>query len=112
MNERVARLRKASFEAQPSVSIERAVLVTEFYKESEGKYSIPVLRALNFKNLCEKKTIYIGEGELIVGERGPFPKAVSTFPELTCHSAKDFKILNSRNMTRYTVSEEDIETYN
>ncbi len=111
MNERVARLRKASFEAQPSVSIERAVLVTEFYKESEGKYSIPVLRALNFNNLCEKKTIYIGEGELIVGERGPFPKAVSTFPELTCHSVKDLKILNSRNMTRYTVSEEDIETY-
>jgi len=111
MNERVARLRKASFEAQPSVSIERAVLVTEFYKESEGKYSIPVLRALNFKNLCEKKTIYIGEGELIVGERGPFPKAVSTFPELTCHSVKDLKILNSRNMTRYTVSEEYIETY-
>jgi pyruvate formate-lyase/glycerol dehydratase family glycyl radical enzyme len=111
MNKRVARLRKASFEAKPSISIERAVLETEFYKKNEGKYSIPVLRALNFKNLCEKKRIYIGEDELIVGERGPFPKAVSTFPELTCHSVKDLKILNSRNMTRYTVSDEDIETY-
>jgi len=111
MNERVARLRKASLEAQPSISVERAVLVTEFYKENEGKYSIPVLRGLNFKNLCEKKRIYIGEDELIVGERGPFPKAVPTFPELTCHSVKDLKILNSREMTRYTVSDEDIETY-
>ena len=111
MNKRVARLRKASFEAKPSISIERAVLETEFYKKNEGKYSIPVLRALNFKNLCEKKTLYIGEDELIVGERGPFPKAVPTFPELTCHSVKDLKILNSRNMTRYTVSDEDIETY-
>ena len=111
MNERVARLRKASFEAKPGISIERAVLETEFYKENEGKYSIPVLRGLNFKNLCERKTPYIGDDELIVGERGPFPKAVPTFPELTCHSVKDLKILNSRNMTRYTVSDEDIETY-
>jgi pyruvate-formate lyase len=111
MNERVARLRKASFEAQPGISIERAVLETEFYKENEGKYSIPVLRALNFKNLCEKKTIYIGEDELIVGERGPFPKAVPTFPELTCHSVKDLKTLNSRNMTGYRVSDKDIDTY-
>jgi formate C-acetyltransferase len=87
------------------------VLVTRFYKENSGKYSIPVLRALNFKNLCQKKTIYIGADELIVGERGPYPKAVSTFPELTCHSTEDLKILNSRAMTRYRVSDEDIATY-
>jgi pyruvate-formate lyase len=108
---RVAKLRQASFEARPAVSVERAVLVTRFYKENYGKYSIPVLRALNFKNLCRKKTIYIGPDELIVGERGPRPKAVATFPELTCHSVEDLKILNSRKMTRYLVSEEDIETY-
>jgi formate C-acetyltransferase len=91
--------------------VERAVLVTHFYKENYGKYSMPVLRALNFKNLCQKKTIYIDQNELIVGERGPHPKAVSTFPELTCHSVEDLKILNSREMTRYLVSDEDIETY-
>jgi len=111
MNKRVARLRKASFEIEPSISAERALLVTEFYKENYGKYSFPVLRALNFKNLCEKKTIFIGGDELIVGERGPFPKAVPTFPELTCHTIKDFQILNTRDMTRYTVSNEVIEIY-
>lgn len=111
MTPRVAKLRQASFEARPAVSVERAVLVTRFYKKNYGKYSIPVLRALNFKNLCRKKTIYIGPDELIVGERGPQPKAVSTFPELTCHSVEDLKILNSRKMTRYLVSEEDIEIY-
>jgi formate C-acetyltransferase len=91
--------------------VERAVLVTQFYRENYGKYSYPVLRALNFKNLCQKKTIYIGADELIVGERGPHPKAVSTFPELTCHSVEDLGILNSRKMTRYRVSDEDIATY-
>jgi len=111
MNERVAKLRKLSFESEPSISAERALLVTEFYKENHGKYSFPVLRALNFKNLCEKKTIYIGEDELIVGERGPFPKAVSTFPELTCHSVEDLNILNSRDMTRYRVSDDALEVY-
>ena len=111
MTPRVAKLRQESFETQPSISVERAVLVTQFYKENYGKYSNPVLRALNFKHLCQKKTLYIGPDELIVGERGPQPKAVSTFPELTCHSVADLKILNSRDMTRYRVSDADIEIY-
>lgn len=111
MNERIQRLRQESVTAKPAISIERALLVTEFYKENAGRHSTPVLRALNFKNLCAKKTIFIGPDELIVGERGPQPKAVPTFPELTCHSAEDLRILNSRLMTSYSVSEEDIRTY-
>ncbi len=111
MNERVAKLRRQSFESEPCISEERAVLVTEFYRDNYGKYSIPVLRALNFKNLCEKKTIYIGDDELIVGERGPFPKSVSTFPELTCHTVADLEILNSREMTGYHVSDATIQSY-
>jgi pyruvate formate-lyase/glycerol dehydratase family glycyl radical enzyme len=111
MNSRVARLRKQSFDAQPAISAERALLVTEFYRANYGKYSGPVMRALNFKNLCEKKTIYIGDAELIVGERGPCPKAVPTFPELTCHSLEDLKILNSRAMTGYRVDDEVFDIY-
>ncbi len=104
-------MREQSFKAQPCISAERALLVTEFYQENDGKFSVPVLRALNFKHLCENKTIYIGDDELIVGERGPYPKAVPTFPELTCHSEEDLKILDSRKMTRYAVSENALEIY-
>ncbi|MCU0602241.1 MAG: glycyl radical protein [Desulfobacterales bacterium] len=111
MNERIQRLRQESVDAEPGISIERALLVTEFYKEHAGRHSTPVLRALNFKHLCAGKTIFIGPDELIVGERGPRPKAVPTFPELTCHTVEDLRILNSRRMTRYRVSEEDIRTY-
>jgi formate C-acetyltransferase len=111
MNARVARLRQMSFETEPSISAERALLVTEFYEENYGRYSYPVLRALNFKNLCEKKAIYIGEDELIVGERGPFPRAVPTFPELTCHSVEDLNILDSRDMTGYRVSDDAMAIY-
>ncbi len=111
MNERVQRLRKLSFETEPSISIERAIHQTEFYKENYGKYPIPVLRALSFLDHCKRKTIYLGEGELIVGERGPKPKAVPTFPELTCHSVEDLNVLNTRDMQRYIVDETDIKIY-
>ncbi len=111
MNDRIDRLRRESFETEPSISIERALLETAFYRENYGKHSLPVLRALVFKDLCEKKTLWLGDGELIVGERGPRPKCVPTFPELTCHSAEDLRVLNSRPMTRYHVSEEDIAAY-
>ena len=83
MNERIQKLRKLSFETEPSLSIERAIIQTKFYKQNFGKYAIPVLRGLNFLELCKQKTIYLGEGELLVGERGPSPKVVPTFPELT-----------------------------
>ncbi len=111
MNPRIQRLRKLSFDAAPSISIERALHQTAFYKEHYGKHSIPVLRALTFLDHCQKKTLYLADDELIVGERGPVPKAVPTFPELTCHSVEDFHVLNTRDQQRYTTSQEDIDTY-
>lgn len=111
MNERIQKLRKLSFETEPSLSIERALIQTKFYKQNFGKYSTPVLRGMNFLEICKQKTIYFGEGELIVGERGPKPKSVPTFPELTCHSVADFHVLNTREMQRYTISQEDIVIY-
>ena len=111
MNSRIQRLRKLSVNAEHTLSIERALHETAFYKENYGKHSIPMLRALNFLNHCEKKTLYLGHDELIVGERGPQPKSVPTFPELTCHSVHDFHILNTREQQRYTISQDDIDTY-
>jgi len=111
MNPRIQRLRRLSVDTEPSLSIERALHETAFYREKFGKYSIPVLRALNFLDHCQKKTLYIGDDELIVGERGPQPKAVPTFPELTCHSVDDFHVLNTRDQQRYTISQDDIDAY-
>jgi len=82
MNKRVEKLKQESLNTQPYISIERASLLTEAYKKYEGTVSIPVLRALAFKHVLENKSISIGEGELIVGERGGQPQATPTFPEL------------------------------
>jgi len=111
MNDRIRRLRKLSVEARPSLSIERALHETAFYKQHFGEHSTPVLRALNFLDHYQKKTLYLGDDELIVGERGPAPKAVPTFPELTCHSVEDLNVLNTREQQNYAISEEDIATY-
>ena len=111
MTERTARLRQASLDESPSISEERAVLLTDFYLANEGKHSVPVMRALSFRHLCEHKTIWMGDDELIVGERGPRPKATPTYPELTCHSLEDLRILNSRAKTSYAVSDECRKVY-
>jgi len=111
MNERIKRLRQQSIEMPTTLSIERALIETEFYRKNYGTMPTPVLRARNFYEICQKKTLYIGDDELIVGERGPKPKAVPTFPELTCHSAEDLHTLNGRELQRYTISQEDIDTY-
>ncbi len=111
MNDRTQRLRRASLDTPPALSHERASLLTDFYLANEGKLSIPVMRAASFYHLCEHKTIYLGDDELIVGERGPQPKAVPTYPELTCHSVEDLDILNSREKTNYTVPDECRRAY-
>jgi formate C-acetyltransferase len=111
MNKRIWKLRKESVTTQPSLSIERALITTHFYKDNEGKYPVPILRAMNFLEICKQKTIYIGKNELIVGERGPKPKAVPTFPELTCHSVDDLRVLNTRELQRYTIGRKDIAIY-
>ncbi len=103
MTERVRKLRRKSLNARETLSAERAVLVTEFYKQNPGSISTPVQRALAFQYLLEHKTIYIGAGELIVGEKGPAPKATPTYPELCCHSLQDLDILNTRAKISFAV---------
>ncbi len=111
MNERVQRLRQQSLDEVPTISAERARLLTQFYEANAGKHSVPVTRAMSFKYLCENKTIYIGEDELIVGERGPAPVMTPTYPELTCHSVEDLDILDTRDKTSYKVPDEAKKIY-
>jgi formate C-acetyltransferase len=111
MTPRVERLRRESLEAKPSISTERAELVTEAYARAGEGVPAPLLRAAAFRHLMENRTIYIGGGELIVGEKGPAPKATPTFPELCCHSLADLDLLDSRAKIPFAVSPEARATY-
>ena len=109
MNARIRALRKVSMETQPHIDLERAKIETEVYKQWEGKVSLPVLRAMVLKEYFSKKTLYLGEGELIVGEKGKDPQSSPTFPELTCHTLDDMHIMNDRAVVNYTVTEQDLK---
>lgn len=106
MTERVKKLRTESLESIPTLSIERAMIVTGVYKEYEGKVSLPVLRALTFKEICREKTVVIYDGELIVGEKGDKAKSAPTYPELSCHTLDDFKLINGRDKVFFRIDEE------
>ncbi|MFH1198424.1 MAG: trans-4-hydroxy-L-proline dehydratase [bacterium] len=107
MNERINKLREQTLKSQPSISLERASLLTEFYKSGiPEKASIPIARALAFKYILDNKKLCINEGELIVGERGPAPHATPTYPEICTHTLKDFAILNTREKISFSVNEE------
>ena len=109
MNARIKALRKVSMETQPHIDLERALIETEVYKEWEDKVSLPVLRALVLKEYFSRKTLYLGEGELIVGEKGKDPQSSPTFPELTCHTLEDMHIMNDRKVVNYSVTEQDLK---
>ena len=111
MNERIERLLQESMDAVPRVSAERARLLTQFYSGFEARgHSVPVTRALAFSHILENKSINIGDDELIVGERGPAPKATPTYPELCSHSEDDLRLLDGRLRTPFAVSDDVFET--
>ena len=106
MNDRIRRLREQSLAAIPKISLERAQLLTEFYAGGVAeRESVPVARALAFKYLLERMTICVNDGELIVGERGPAPKAAPTYPEICTHSLQDFEILHNREKVPFKVDD-------
>ena len=96
MNARIKRLHQQSIDTPTTLTIERALIETAFYKENYGTMPNCVLRARNFYEICKKKTIYIGPDELIVGERGPVPKAVPTCP----FSARSMEMLSFRGIKK------------
>ena len=112
MTERVEKLRKQSIEAENILDHERALLVTRFYSDHvNNEDPVPVQRALCFQYILENKKIFIGKDELIVGERGPAPKATSTYPEVNLHSLQDLDILDSRPKVSFRVSDETRKVY-
>jgi len=110
-SERVLRLRQQSLDTPPTISTQRAKLLTKFFQQQQALLSAPLQRARAFQYLLDNEDLYLGEGELIVGEKGCFPKAAPTFPELCCHSLEDLKILNEREKIPFQVSEKDFNLY-
>ena len=79
---RIEKLRDALFAKMPEIEADRAVLITESYKETEG---LPIItrRAKAFKKIMENIPITIREDELIVGSATKAPRGCQMFPEFS-----------------------------
>ncbi|MDR2252563.1 MAG: hypothetical protein LBD97_01655 [Bifidobacteriaceae bacterium] len=104
---RTKRLRRLSETTPPAISLERALIETDVYAEHEGKLPAPVLRGLFFRELMSRRTIYLDDAELIVGEKGVGPQSAPTFPELCCHTLEDLENMAGREHVSFAVSEAD-----
>jgi trans-4-hydroxy-L-proline dehydratase len=112
MNPVIQTLRTQSLNARPSLSAERALLVTDFYRQHNNPAeAIPVQRARAFGYILNNKSIYIGENELILGERGPRPKATPTYPEICLHSMDDLEVIHTRAKVSFFVDQETRKAY-
>ncbi len=80
ITERIARLREKVLSTKPSVCTERARFYTEVYRQNEDKPVI-IRRALALAKTLREMTIFIDEGELIVGNQSSQHRAAPIFPE-------------------------------
>ena len=77
---RVERVRKALMETTPSICAERALLLTESYRKSEGEPFV-LRKAKALKNILTYMSIYIEDDQMIVGNQASRNRAAPIFPE-------------------------------
>ena len=109
-NTRIRQLRKAML-VQPSVCVERAKLITESYRQTEGEPA-PIRRGKAFAHLLRHMTVRIYPQELIVGRPTSKVRGGSISPELQCDwILKELDILSTRETDPFeplTQEERDI----
>jgi len=79
---RAGLLKEQIIRKQASLSAERAEIVTEYYKKSENESAL-LRRAHVLEEVLNKKSIYILNGELIVGNQSVKPRAAEIYPEFS-----------------------------
>lgn len=81
--ERIKRLRERFLTYKPNVDIERAVIYTRMFKESDELKEYPqiVAGAMAFAQFLKERTIYIEDDQLIAGSFGRKPRAFPIYPE-------------------------------
>ena len=81
--ERVKTLRERFFTYKPNVDIERAVVYTRLFKESDELKDYPqiIAGAMAFSTFLKERTIYIEDDQLFAGSFGRKPRAFPIYPE-------------------------------
>jgi len=80
ITERIARLKEKVLSVKSTICTERAGIYTKVYKEHEGA---PVIlkRAYALERTLKEMSVFIGDGEFIVGNQSSAVRAAPIFPE-------------------------------
>lgn len=105
-SERITRLVENLFKSKPEIEADRAVLLTESYKKTEGE-PIILRRAKAFKNILDNIPIVIRDEELIVGSTTQKPRSCQTFPEYSyTWLEEEFETIETRDADPFVIKEE------
>ncbi|MDP4145017.1 MAG: formate C-acetyltransferase [Bacillota bacterium] len=111
MSERVKALKEQLFKNKREISLERALLYTESYKQTEGEPSI-IRRATATAHILEKVNISIRDGELIAGNRTVKPRSGIVSPEMDPYwICEELDTIYDRPQDKFFISEEDKKIY-
>ena len=108
--ERIPKLIEHLFEKMPEIEADRAVLLTESYKQTEN---LPIIlrRAKAFQHILEKLPITIRPLELVVGSNTKAPRGCQVFPEYSYSWLQDeFDTVATRSADPFYISEQTKET--
>lgn len=103
---RISKLVEHLFEKMPQIESDRAVLITQSYKNSENK-PIITRRAEAFAHILKNIPITIRPMELIVGSATKSPRSCQTFPEYSYEwLEKEFDTVATRSADPFYISDE------
>lgn len=104
--ERIEKLKRVILDATPYVESERAVLVTEAYKETEGLSPV-IRRAKAAEKIFNNLPITIRDNELIVGAITKNPRSTEICPEFSFDWVeKEFDSMGSRLADPFQIPKE------
>lgn len=105
-SERITRLVENLYRNMPEIEPDRAVLLTESYRETEGE-PIIMRRARAFAHILAHIPITIREEELIVGSSTKAPRGCQTFPEFSYEWLEaEFDTIEKRSADPFSISED------
>jgi len=111
ISDRINLLKDQLFKNKREVSLERALLYTESYKETEGIAPI-IRRAKATAHILSNVEISIRAEELIVGNRTPKPRSGIISPEMDPYWINDeLDTIDHRPQDPFIISEEDKKIY-
>ncbi|WP_034632528.1 glycyl radical protein [Maridesulfovibrio bastinii] len=108
-SERIKKILDRFLNTSPAICAERAVLITEAYKETEGQ-PMPVRRAKALEKILSNMSIFIQDDEVIVGNQCSMPRSAPIFPEFSCKWVEaELDRLEKRTADVFLISE-DVKT--